>query len=116
MCSRLVIRGFMIQTGDPQGTGAGGRSVWGNDFEDEIVPSLKHDRPFTVSMANAGPNTNGSQFFITVVPAPWLDGKHTIFGRVLKGMDIALRISNAKRDPKTDKPIDDIRIVGVTLR
>jgi peptidylprolyl isomerase domain and WD repeat-containing protein 1 len=71
-----VIKGFMLQTGDPQGDGTGGESIWGGEFEDEFVPGLRHDRPFTVSMANAGKGTNGSQFFITCVPCPWLDNKH----------------------------------------
>lgn len=110
-----VIKGFMVQTGDPTGTGTGGKSIWGHDFKDEFVPSLKHDRPYTVSMANAGPNTNGSQFFITVLPTPWLDNKHTVFGRVFRGMEVVQNICNAKANPKTDKPYDDIKIISIRL-
>ncbi|XP_076800804.1 peptidylprolyl isomerase domain and WD repeat-containing protein 1-like [Clavelina lepadiformis] len=111
-----VIKGFMIQTGDPLGTGTGGKSIWGGEFEDEFNPSLRHDRPYTLSMANAGPNTNGSQFFITVVPTPWLDNKHTVFGRVVKGMEVVHSIASIKVHPKTDKPYDDVSIVNIAIK
>ncbi|KAL2608859.1 hypothetical protein R1flu_027432 [Riccia fluitans] len=109
-----VIKGFMVQTGDPLGDGTGGQSIWGGEFEDEFHKSLRHDRPFTLSMANAGPNTNGSQFFITTVATPWLDNKHTVFGRVVKGMDVVQAIEKVKTD-KNDKPYQDVKILSVTV-
>jgi peptidylprolyl isomerase domain and WD repeat-containing protein 1 len=109
-----VIKDFMIQTGDPRGDGTGGESIWGGEFEDEIHRDLRHDRAFTVSMANAGPNTNGSQFFITTQPTPWLDNKHTVFGRVVNGMDTVRRIETVKVN-KADKPLEDIRIVSTDV-
>lgn len=111
-----VIKGFMVQTGDPTGTGTGGESIWGGEFADEFRPQLKHDRPYTVSMANAGPNTNGSQFFITLAPTPWLDNKHTVFGRVVRGMEVVQNIGSVKTNPKTDKPYEDVRIISVTVK
>jgi peptidyl-prolyl cis-trans isomerase A (cyclophilin A) len=107
-----VIPGFMVQTGDPTGTGRGGP---GYTFEDEIAPDLKHESAGTLSMANAGPNTNGSQFFITLAATPWLDGKHAIFGKVVEGMPVVESIGAAERDAM-DKPLQDIRMISVTIQ
>ncbi|KAL6869782.1 Peptidyl-prolyl cis-trans isomerase cyp15 [Amphichorda felina] len=107
-----VIRKFMIQCGDPLGDGTGGESIWGREFEDEFS-SLKHDKPYTVSMANAGPNTNGSQFFITTEKTPWLDGKHTIFGRATQGLDVVHKIENART--YKEKPEEDIKILNIDI-
>ncbi|EER36916.1 peptidyl-prolyl cis-trans isomerase cypE [Histoplasma capsulatum H143] len=107
-----VIRKFMIQAGDPLGDGTGGESIWGGEFEDEFS-TLRHDKPYTLSMANAGPNTNGSQFFITTEKTPWLDGKHTIFGRAVKGLDVVHKIENVKT--YKEKPEEDVKIVSISI-
>ena len=93
-----IIKGFMIQGGDPTGTGRGGESVYGGKFEDEITRNLKHVGAGVVSMANSGPNTNGSQYFITLKPCPWLDGKHTVFGKVVGPADQKVVNAIAKGD------------------
>jgi cyclophilin family peptidyl-prolyl cis-trans isomerase len=104
-----VIKDFMAQGGDPTGSGRGGP---GYRFADEIVPTLKHNQPGLLSMANAGPNTNGSQFFLTHVPTPWLDGKHTVFGKITKGLDVLLSIP--ERDPmRPQSPA--VKLIKVTI-
>ncbi|KAI9054488.1 hypothetical protein LZ554_001646 [Drepanopeziza brunnea f. sp. 'monogermtubi'] len=105
-----IIPSFMLQTGDPTGTGRGGSSIYGEKFEDEIVPSLKHTGAGILSMANSGPNTNGSQFFITLAPTPWLDGKHTIFGRVTRGLGVVKRMGLVRTGAE-DRPVEEVRIL-----
>ena len=107
-----VITGFMIQGGDPLGTGTGGP---GYKFADEIHPDLRFDKPYLLAMANAGPGTNGSQFFITTVPTPWLNGKHTIFGEVISGADVVEDISRVQTVPG-DRPVKDVVLQSVTFQ
>jgi peptidyl-prolyl cis-trans isomerase-like 1 len=98
-----IVHDFMIQGGDPSGTGRGGESIYGGKFQDEISRHLKHTGAGVVSSANAGPNTNGSQFFITLKPTPWLDGKHTILGRIYSGMSVVQRMGMVETDDQ-DQP------------
>jgi peptidyl-prolyl cis-trans isomerase-like 1 len=109
-----VIDRFMIQGGDPTGTGRGGESIYGERFEDEFKPELLHSSEGILSMANAGPNTNGSQFFITLVPTPHLNGKHTVFGKVVRGMDVVKAIGKTKTD-RMDKPVEPVIIEKINI-
>jgi cyclophilin family peptidyl-prolyl cis-trans isomerase len=110
-----VIDNFMIQGGDPTGTGRGGESVWGKPFKDEFSPNLKFDQPGLLAMANAGPGTNGSQFFITLAPTPWLNNHHTIFGKVINGMDVVQAIGKVQTSKPNDKPVKDVVMEKVTV-
>ena len=109
-----IIDNFMIQGGDPTGTGMGGESYWGGEFADEFSPNLLHDVPGVLSMANAGPKTNGSQFFIILVPTPWLNGKHSVFGKVFQGLDIVQKIGKVRTNA-SDKPIESVVIQKLSI-
>jgi len=110
-----VIKDFMIQCGDPTGTGRGGESVWGKPFADECDPSVKFTDGGILAMANAGPGTNGSQFFITTVATPWLHMRHNIFGKVTAGMDVVSAIENTPVGAG-DKPVETQKIVKASLK
>jgi peptidylprolyl isomerase len=110
-----VIKGFMIQGGDPTGTGKGGGSIWGKPFEDEFMPGITFYREGIVAMANAGANTNGSQFFITTAPTPWLNKKHTIFGEVVSGYEVVQKIENTETG-SSDKPLSEQKIIKAYLK
>lgn len=109
-----VIKEFMIQGGDPTGTGCGGESCWGGTFEDECDPNVSFDKKGLIAMANAGPGTNGSQFFITTALTPWLHMHHTIFGEVVDGYDVVEKIENC-RTGFMDKPIEEQKILSVEI-
>jgi peptidylprolyl isomerase len=110
-----VIKGFMIQGGDPTGTGMGGESIWGKPFEDEVTPVAKFDGPGILAMANSGPDTNGSQFFITCAKTPWLNMRHTIFGEVVSGLEVVQKIENTPVNAE-DRPVTDQKITRAYIK
>ena len=110
-----IVPNFIIQTGDPTGTGRGGASIYGKNFDDEIHPDLRHTGAGILSMANSGPNTNGSQFFVTLAPTQFLDGIHTIFGRISAGLKTIEKIGKVETD-NTERPTSDILIVNASTR
>ena len=110
-----IIKDFMIQGGDPKGTGTGGKSIWGKPFKDEFAANVVFDKPYLLAMANSGPKTNGSQFFITLVPTPHLNGKHTIFGEVIKGKDVVRKMEKVSVG-SGNKPMFDQKIKRAYLK
>lgn len=110
-----VIKGFMIQGGDPAGLGTGGESIWGEPFEDEVSSGVKFDRKGLLAMANAGPNTNGSQFFITTAVTPWLNMRHTIFGEVVSGYNVVEKIENTPVGSQ-DRPVSEQKIIKAYVK
>ncbi|WP_428024764.1 peptidylprolyl isomerase [Arcobacter sp.] len=113
-----IIKNFMIQGGDPTGTGRGGESIWGKPFKDEFSPNAVFDKAGILAMANAGPNTNGSQFFITTVPTYWLNGRHTIFGYLKNGMDVVKKLENVPTSGQYqgNKPLVDQKIISIEIK
>lgn len=109
-----IIDNFMIQGGDPTGSGRGGDSIWGKPFEDECDASVTFDRPGLLAMANAGPGTNGSQFFITTAATPWLHMRHTIFGEVVSGMDTVKKLEAVEKDA-SDRPVEAQTIIAARI-
>jgi peptidylprolyl isomerase len=112
-----IIKNFMIQGGDPTGTGMGGESIWKKPFKDEFKSGIIFDKSGVLAMANSGPKTNGSQFFITTAPTPWLNGYHTIFGRVVAGMETLDKLNNVQTNGQRngDKPLQTQKIIKATL-
>jgi len=110
-----VIKGFMIQGGDPTGTGMGGESIWQAPFEDEVTQNVTFEKAGILAMANAGPNTNGSQFFITCAKTPWLNMRHTIFGEVISGYEVVQKIENTTAD-SSDRPLSEQKIIKAYLK
>ena len=110
-----VIKDFMIQGGDPTGTGTGGTSIWNKEFVNEYGKNIVFDKPFMLAMANHGPNTNGSQFFITTKSTPWLNGGYTIFGEVVSGQDIVTKIENTKT-ARADRPVSEQKMIKVYVK
>jgi peptidylprolyl isomerase len=110
-----IIKNFMLQGGDPTGTGRGGNSLWGKPFEDEVSREIQFDRPGLLAMANSGPNTNGSQFFITTIATPWLNMNHTIFGEVITGYENVEKLDNVQTGPG-DKPLIPQKILKAYIK
>ncbi len=112
-----IIKDFMIQGGDPTGTGRGGKSIWNENFADEFKPGVTFDKAGILAMANRGPHTNGSQFFITTAPTPWLNGHHTIFGEVVAGMDTLKKLNNVPTNKRQgDRPLQEQKIIKAYLK
>ena len=109
-----IIESFMIQGGDPTGTGMGGESIWGQPFEDECAQDVTFNKPGLLAMANAGPGTNGSQFFITTAATPWLHMRHTIFGEVVNGMDVVSKLEQVEKGAN-DRPVEDQQILSANV-